>query len=173
MTTTLSSVTIPRFLNILGNLSHLLDKAELDAKSRNYDSKVLVDYRLAPDMLPLKTQILIACDAAKFCIARISGAEAPKFADSESTMEELNSRIKKTVEWIRSVPANALDGLEDKEVTFPVGKEATKTMRAIDYVNMWAIPNVYFHVTTTYNILRHNGVQIGKRDYLVGAANLA
>ena len=123
-------------------------------------------------MLPLKNQILIACDAAKLCVARVSGLEAPKFADSEVTLEDLHERIQKTLNWIRSAPAHALDGLEDKEITFPVGKEATKTMRAQDYVSFWALPNVYFHVTTAYNILRHNGVQIGKRDYLVGSADL-
>jgi hypothetical protein len=133
---------------------------------------VLVDFRLAPDMLPLKNQILIACDAAKLCVARISGLEAPKFPDSESSLEDLQSRIQKTLDWIKSVPTNALDGLEEKQITFPVGKEATKTMKALDYVSFWALPNVYFHVTTAYNILRHNGVQIGKRDYLVGSRDL-
>ena len=172
MSTTLSSTSIPAFLNILGNLSHLIEKAQLDAKTRGYDSKVLVDFRFAPDMLPLKNQILIACDAAKLCVARVSGLEAPKFADSEVTLEDLHERIQKTLNWIRSAPAHALDGLEDKEISFPVGKEATKTMRAQDYVSFWALPNVYFHVTTAYNILRHNGVQIGKRDYLVGSADL-
>ena len=169
---TLSNSSIPALLNILDNLSHLLEKAQLDSKARGYDSKILVDFRLAPDMLPLKTQVLIACDAAKFCVARLSGLEAPKFADSESSISELMDRINKTTQWIRSVPANAMDGMESKEITFPVGKEATKTMRGLDYVFLWAVPNVYFHVTTAYNILRHNGVQIGKLDYLVGSGNL-
>ena len=172
MAITLTNSTIPAILNILDNLSHLLEKAQVDSKTRGYDSKVLVDFRMAPDMLPLKTQVLIACDAAKFCVARVSGLEAPKFADSESLMEELQERIKKTTDWLRTVPANALDGMEDVQVTFPVGKDATKTMRGQDYVFFWAVPNVYFHVTTVYNILRHNGVQIGKRDYLVGSGNL-
>ena len=172
MTTTLSSTSIPVFINILTNLSHLIDKAQSDSKTRGFDSKVLVDFRLAPDMLPLKNQVLIACDAAKLCVSRMSGLEAPKFPDTEATLEELSQRIHKTLDWIRSVPSNALDGLEEKLVTFPVGKEATKTMRGHDYVNFWALPNVYFHVTTAYNILRHNGVQIGKRDYLVGAGEL-
>ena len=172
MTTTLSNVSIPAFQNVLGNLAHLIEKAQLDSKTRGFDSKVLVDFRLAPDMLPLKNQILIACDAAKLCVARISGLEAPKFPDSESSLEDLQSRIQKTLDWIKSVPTNALDGLEEKQITFPVGKEATKTMKALDYVSFWALPNVYFHVTTAYNILRHNGVQIGKRDYLVGSRDL-
>ena len=172
MTTTLTNVTIPQFVNILGNLHHLIAKGISDAKARNYESKVLFDFRLAPDMLPLKVQVLIACDAAKFCVSRISGLEAPKFDDKEASLEELAERIQKTVDWIKTVPSNALDGLEEKDITFPVGKDATKTMKALDYLNTWALPNVYFHVTTTYNILRHNGVQLGKRDYLLGAANV-
>jgi len=148
-----------------------MDKAIADAKARGYEGKVLFDFRLAPDMLPLKTQILIACDAAKLCVSRISGLEAPKFDDTEQTLEELQSRIQNTINWLKSVPSNALDGLEEKEITFPVGKQATKTMKALDYLNYWAIPNVYFHVTTAYNILRHNGVKIGKADYLLGSAN--
>ena len=115
---------------------------------------------------------MIACDAAKFCVSRISGLEAPKFDDKEASLEELAERIQKTVDWIKTVPSNALDGLEEKEITFPIGKDATKTMKALDYLITWVIPNVYFHVTTTYNILRHNGVPLGKRDYLLGAANV-
>ena len=173
MTSSLSKSCIPSFLNVLANLNHLMDKAVADAKARNFEGKVLFDFRLAPDMLPLKNQILIACDVAKFCISRISGLEAPKFDDTEQTLEELQTRIQNTINWIKSVPTNALDGLEEKEITFPVGKQATKTMKALDYLNSWAIPNVYFHVTTAYNILRHNGVKLGKGDYLLGTANQA
>lgn len=173
MTSSLSKSCIPSFLNVLANLNHLMDKAVADAKARNFEGTVLFDFRLAPDMLPLKNQILIACDVAKFCISRISGLEAPKFDDTEQTLEELQTRIQNTINWIKSVPTNALDGLEEKEITFPVGKQATKTMKALDYLNSWAIPNVYFHVTTAYNILRHNGVKLGKGDYLLGPANQA
>lgn len=170
MSSTLTNVTVPGFRNVLSNLAHLLKRGLDDSVNRGYDQKVLVDFRLAPDMLALKNQVFIACDAAKLCVARIFGLEAPKFVDDEVTLEELIARVQKTLDWIASVPSDALDNLENKEITFPVGKDATRTMKSLDYAVLWSIPNVYFHVTTAYNILRHNGVNVGKRDYLVGAS---
>ena len=170
MSITLHSASVPVFVQFLGNLRHLLAKAQADVAARGYDEQALVQYRLAPDMLPFKTQICIACDAAKLCAARISGLEAPKYENTENTLAELIARIDNTVAWLKTVPASALDGQEDKEVTFPVGKTATRTMTAQAYLTTWALPNMYFHITTAYNILRHNGVVIGKSDYLVGPA---
>ena len=167
---TLSSASLPVFIQFLGNLRHLLGKAQADVAARGYDEQALVQYRLAPDMLPFKTQICIACDAAKLCVARISGLDAPKYENTENTLAELVQRIDNTVAWLKTVPASALDGLEDKEVTFPVGKTGTRTLTGQAYVMTWALPNVFFHVTTAYTILRHNGVVIGKSDYLVGPA---
>lgn len=167
---TLSSASLPVFIQFLGNLRHLLAKAQADVAARGYDEQALVQYRLAPDMLPFKTQICIACDAAKLCVARISGLDAPKYENTENTLAELVQRIDNTVAWLKTVPASALDGLEDKEVTFPVGKTGTRTMTGQAYVMTWALPNVFFHVTAAYTILRHNGVVIGKSDYLVGPA---
>ncbi len=167
---TLSSASLPVFIQFLGNLRHLLGKAQADVAARGYDEQALVQYRLAPDMLPFKTQICIACDAAKLCVARISGLDAPKYENTENTLAELVQRIDNTVAWLKTVPASALDGLEDKEVTFPVGKTGTRTMTGQAYVMTWALPNVFFHVTAAYTILRHNGVVIGKSDYLVGPA---
>jgi uncharacterized protein len=129
---------------------------------------VLVNARLAPDMLPLARQVLIACDAAKNGVARISGVEAPKFEDNEASFPELKARIQKTLDYLASVPAAKLDGTEDKDVTFPVGRENTKTMKAQAYLLTWVLPNFFFHVTTAYAILRHNGVDLGKADYLAG-----
>jgi hypothetical protein len=120
-------------------------------------------------MLPFRSQIFIACDAAKLCVARITGLDAPKYDNTENSMSELILRIDNTVAWLKTVPAAALDGLETKEVTFPVGKTGTRTMSAEDYVKTWALPNMFFHITTAYNILRHNGVAIGKSDFLAGA----
>jgi hypothetical protein len=120
-------------------------------------------------MLPLTRQVLIACDAAKNGIARISGEPAPKFDDNESTIAELKERIAKTVAYIESVPADKLDGTEAREITFPVGREATRTLGAEAYLKHWMLPNLFFHVTTAYAILRHNGVELGKGDYLLGA----
>jgi hypothetical protein len=130
---------------------------------------VLTTARLAPDMLPLARQILIACDAPKLGIARISGIEAPKFEDNEVTFADLKARIQKTLDYLESVPAKAIDGTEDKEITFPVGREKTLTMKAQAYLTTWVLPNFFFHVTTAYAILRHNGVDLGKSDYLAGS----
>lgn len=170
MPITLHSASVPVFTQFLGNLKHLLTKAKADVAARGYDEQALVQYRLAPDMLPFKTQICIACDAAKLCAARIGGLDAPKYENTENTLDELIARIDKTVAWLQTVPASAIDGLDDKEVTFPVGKTATRTLRAEDYLKTWALPNMYFHITTAYAILRHNGVAVGKGDYLTGAA---
>jgi hypothetical protein len=166
----LSSVSLPVFVQFLCNLRHLLVKAQADVAARGYDEQALVQYRLAPDMLPFKTQICIACDAAKLCVARIGGLDAPKYDNTENTLAELVQRVDNTVAWLKTVPATALDGLEDKEVTFPVGKTGTRTLTGQAYVMTWALPNVFFHITAAYTILRHNGVVIGKSDYLVGPA---
>lgn len=168
MTATLASYSLPVFTKFLGNLRHFLTTAQADVARRGYDEQALVQYRLAPDMLPLKTQICIACDAAKLCVARISGLEAPKYENTENTLDELIARIDKTVAWLATVPAASLDGQENKEVTFPVGRDKTKTLTGEDYLKTWALPNMFFHITAAYAILRHNGVVLGKSDYLVG-----
>lgn len=168
MSISMSSASLPIFKTALTNLSHLLAKAQAHAQTKKFDALVLTQYRLAPDMLPFTRQVLIACDAAKLCVARLSGLEAPKFDDTETTLDELMGRIQKTLDWLGTVPATALDGTEQKSITFPVGKDNTRTMTGEDYLKHWAIPNVYFHVTTAYAILRHNGVEIGKGDYLLG-----
>jgi hypothetical protein len=168
MSISMSSASLPIFHTMLSNLSHLLVKAQAHAEAKKFDPSVLTQYRLAPDMLPFTRQVLIACDAAKLCVARLSGLDAPKFDDTEVTLVELMGRIQKTLDWLNSVPASALDGTELKSVTFPVGKEKTRTMTGEDYLKHWALPNVFFHVTTAYAILRHNGVELGKADYLLG-----
>jgi len=170
MTISLSSASLPVFAKFLGNLRHLLTKAQADVLARGYDEQALVQYRLSPDMLPFR-QISIACDAAKLCAARISGLEAPVFENTEETLEALVGRIDKTLAWLQTVPPAALDGLEDKQVTFPSGKNATRTMSGQDYLKNWALPNMFFHITTTYAILRHNGVAIGKNEFLMGAGS--
>jgi hypothetical protein len=169
MAISMSSASLPVFRTMLGNLSHLLEKGQAYAQTRKFDPQVLVTYRLAPDMLPFSRQIQIACDAAKNGVARISGVEAPKFEDNEATFDELRARIAKTLAWLDTVPAAKLDGTEDKEITFPVGRESTRTMKAEAYLKHWVLPNLFFHVTTAYAILRHNGVDLGKADYLAGA----
>jgi hypothetical protein len=167
MALSMYSATVPVFQHMLGNLSHLLDKGEASAVARKFDPANLVTFRLAPDMLPLKAQVLIACDAAKNGVARVSGVEAPKFDDNEATFAELRERIQKTLAYLKTVPADTLDGTEAKEITFPVGPN-TRTMNGQAYLTTWVLPNFFFHVTTAYAILRHNGVDVGKADYLAG-----
>lgn len=169
MPISMSSASLPVFRAMLRNLSHLLDKGLAHAQARKFDPQALCGSRLAPDMLPFTRQIQIACDQAKNGVARISGVEAPRFEDNEATFDELKARIAKTVEWLGTVPAEKLDGTEEKDITFPVGREATRTMKGEAYLKHWVMPNFYFHVTTAYAILRHNGVELGKADYLAGA----
>ncbi len=163
------SASVPVFTAMLGNLSHFLDKAQAFVDQKPCDPAALTQFRLAPDMLPFTRQIQIACDAAKNAVARLSGVAAPRYEDTEQTLPELKARIQKTLDYLASVPANTIDGTEAKEITFPVGREATRTMLGEAYLKHYALPNMFFHVTTAYAILRHNGVALGKTDYLMGA----
>jgi uncharacterized protein len=165
----LSSASLPVFTQFLENLRHILIKAQAHVQSSGFDEQALVQYRLYPDMLPFKTQICIACDAPKLCVARISGKEAPKYENTENTLSELIQRVNSTLNWIQGISASDLDGKDHTDITFPVGKTATKTLSAEDYLKTWALPNMFFHITTAYVILRHNGVPLGKADYLMGA----
>jgi hypothetical protein len=170
MSISLHSATVPMFQHFLRNLGHVLDKGEAYAAEKKFDPTALTTYRLAPDMLPFTRQVLIACDAVKNGVARVSGVEAPKFEDNEATFAELKVRIEKTLDYLATVPASAMDGKEDMDITFPVGREKTLTMKAQAYLTTWVTPNFFFHVTTSYAILRHNGAPLGKADYLAGAA---
>lgn len=170
MPITLYSASVPVFVQFLGNLRHMLMKAQADVGARGYDEQALVQFRLAPDMLPFKTQICIACDAAKLCVARVGGLDAPKYDNTEDTLAELITRIDNTVAWLQTVPASAINQQESKEITFPIGKMGTRTLTGEAYVKTWALPNVFFHITTAYAILRHNGVSLGKADYLNGTS---
>ncbi len=170
MSISMSSASSPLFKAMLGNLDHFLVKAAAYAEAKKFDPANLLAARLAPDMLPLTRQVLIACDASKFGISRLAGIEAPKFDDTETTIEQLRERIAKTIAFIDSVPANKLDGTEDNDITFPIGRDgSTRTMKGEAYLKHWVIPNFFFHVTTAYALLRHNGVELGKTEYLLGA----
>jgi uncharacterized protein len=170
MSISMSSASVPICVAMLGNLGHFLDKAQAFVDTRKCEPTALTQYRLAPDMLPFARQVLIACDAAKNGIARLSGEAAPKFDDTETTIAELKERIAKTISYLQSVPAEKINGTEEREITFPVGRDATRTLSGEAYLKHWMLPNLFFHVTTAYAILRHNGVDIGKADYLLGAA---
>jgi uncharacterized protein len=169
MSISMSSASLPLFKKMLGNLSHFLDKAQAHADAKKFDSTNFVGLRLAPDMLPFGRQVQIACDAAKNGMARLSGVDAPRFEDKEATIAELKERVSKTLDFINSLSADSINGTEEKEVTFPVGKDATRTMKGEHYLKHWVLPNFFFHVTTAYALLRHGGVELGKGDYLMGA----
>lgn len=165
MTVSLYTASVPVFTRGFAQLVAWLDKAEAHATARKFDPVVLMQARLAPDMLPLSSQVQIACDTAKFAVARIAGAEAPKFSDDEKTLAELRDRIGRTREWIGTVDAARLEGADAREVTVP-RRAGPMTMTAEGYLLRFALPNYWFHVTTTYALLRHNGVELGKQDFL-------
>ncbi|HYX63509.1 MAG TPA: DUF1993 domain-containing protein [Burkholderiales bacterium] len=165
MTISMYQASAPRFVNTLGNLAAILDKAQAHCDARKIDPLVLTGYRLFPDMFPLSRQVQIACDTAKGAVARLAGAEIPKHEDSERTFAELKARIAKTIDFVQSVKRERVDGAEDKEIVLQM-RSGERRFTGLQYLLGHALPNFYFHVTTAYNILRHNGVELGKADYL-------
>lgn len=165
MNISMYQASAPRFANILTNLSAILDKAQAHTEARKIDPAVLMSCRLFPDMFPLTRQVQIASDTAKGAVARLAGAEIPKYEDTEQTFVELKARIAKTIEFVRSFKPAQLDGSEDREIVLKLGGREVK-FTGIQYLLGHATPNFYFHVTTAYDILRHNGVELGKRDYI-------
>jgi hypothetical protein len=153
------------FTHNLKNLSKLLKKASTDCKVRGYDPAVLLNTRLAPDMFPLIKQVQVATDNAKGCCARLTGVANPLFEDDETTFPELQERIKRVLVFIRSLKAAQFEGSDTRQVEMktPIGN---LTFNGADYLNGWALPNFYFHYGAAYNLLRHNGVQLGKLDFL-------
>ena len=166
MAISMYAASVPIFVRMLGSLSHCLDKAAASAEARKFDPKVLVESRLAPDMLPLRSQVQIACDGAKFGVARLAGVEAPKFADDETSFDDLKARIAKTIEFVQGVPAASVDGTEGKAISVPRRNSEPMQFTGENYLRFMALPNFFFHVTTAYALLRHNGVDLGKGDYL-------
>ena len=155
----------PRFANTLKNLSAILDKAKAHAEAKKVDEQVLTSARLFPDMFALARQVQIACDSAKGAVARLAGVEIPKHEDTEKTFDDLKARIAKTVAFIEGVKAAQVDGSEDREIVLKLrGKDVP--FKGLQYLLGFAWPNFYFHATTAYNILRHNGVEVGKQDFI-------
>ena len=165
MTISMYQASVPRFANILGNLSGILDKAQAHVDAKKIDATVLTGYRLFPDMLPMSTQVQIACDTAKGVVARLAGVEIPAYEDNEKTLADLKARVARTIAFIQTMTPAQIDGTEDKEIITKRGDKETR-YTGMQFLLGHAVPNFYFHVTTTYNILRHNGVEIGKRDFL-------
>ena len=155
-------VSAPRFANTLKNLSVILDKAQAHVEAKKLDAAAFTTYRLFPDMFPLTRQIQAACDSAKGAVARLAGVEVPKHEDTEQTFADLKARIAKTIDFLDSVKAAQVDGSEEKEVVLKMRSGEVK-FKGMQYLLGHAQPNFYFHVTTAYNILRHNGVELGKR----------
>lgn len=162
------AVTADLLANTLTNLSHVLEKGHAHAVARKIDPAVLLGARLAPDMFPLTRQVQIACDMGKFGVARLAGVEAPKFEDTEQTFEDLRARIARTVDFIKGVPAGGFEGAEDRLIKVPL-RDRTLEFKGLDYLVRWVVPNALFHATTAYAILRHNGVELGKNDFLTGS----
>ena len=165
MTISIYDVSVPVFIERLGALSHLLAKAEANAAERKIDPQVFVSARLAPDMLPLTRQIQIACDHAKGAAARLAGRDVPKYEDNETSFADLQARIEKTVDFLKSVEAQELDGAEDRTISLAM-RTRELSFPGKTYLLSFALPNFYFHITTAYAILRHNGVPIGKMDFM-------
>jgi hypothetical protein len=165
MTISLYDASVPVFRQMLGSLSTILEKAEAHASARGFDAANLLQARLYPDMLPLTRQVQIACDNAKNGLARIAGVEAPKHEDNEKTIAELRARIAAAMAFIEGVPRERIDGREQADVSIPL-RDQTLHMKGQPYLLHWVLPNVFFHVTTAYALLRHNGLEIGKRDFL-------
>jgi uncharacterized protein len=159
------AASVPTFLHMLKNLTAILEKAEAFAKKRDIEPEVLVNWRLAPDMLPLANQIQIAADFAKGTTARLAGAQVPSYPDAETTLAELKARIAKTVKFVEGFKPKDIDGSETRDITLTVGGQEMR-FKGEPYLVHFALPNFYFHVTTAYDILRRCGVDIGKRDFI-------
>jgi len=167
MSLSMYQASIPVLIRMLGNLSAILDKAAAHAEAKKLDPAVLIKDRLAPDMLPFSFQVQTATDVAKGCAARLAGIEAPSFADTESTFPELKERIAKTIAFLQSVSAAQIDGSEERNITLKL-RAGEFQFQGQGYLLHFALPNFYFHLTTAYAILRHNGVELGKADFLGG-----
>jgi uncharacterized protein len=161
----LSKAALPSFEIVLNALSGVLDKADAFAAAKKIDPAVLLGTRLAPDMFSLTRQVQVACDQAKNATARLAGVEPPKFADDETTIAQLKARIAKTLAFLKSLDAKAIDAAAEREIVFPLGPKQGH-MKGDDYLTHFVLPNFYFHATAAYAILRHCGVDIGKRDFI-------
>ena len=166
MSFSMSKASVPALETGLNALSGLLDKAQAFATARKIDPSVLLNSRLAPDMFALTRQVQIAGDLAKNGMSRLAGVEPPRFEDNETTIDQLKARIAKTVAHLKSLDSAKIDAAADREITFPLGPTNKGQMKGDDYLNHFILPNVYFHLTAAYAILRHLGVEIGKTDFL-------
>jgi len=165
MAISMYSASVPVLIRSLFNLAGILEKAESHATARKLKPEALIEFRLFPDMLPLKNQVYIATDNAKGCGARLAGMTPPVFEDTEKTFPELVARVHKTIDFLKTLKPDQIDGSEENTILLKF-RTSERTFKGQDYLLGYALPNFFFHVTTTYDILRHNGVELGKSDYL-------
>ncbi len=165
MSISMHSASVPVFVRNLNNLLTWLDKAEAHAAEKKFEPAVYLGLRLAPDMLPFKAQIQIASDTAKGCVARLAGQEIPKWEDNEASFDDLRARIRKTVDYVQSVPAADIDAGDTRDIVLTL-RSGDKHFEGQLFLEHWALPNFYFHITTAYALLRQAGVGLGKSDYL-------
>lgn len=165
MTLSMYQASAPVLTRALTNLIAVLEKGAAFAEARKIDPSVLLNYRLAADMFPLTRQVQIASDMAKGCVARLAGQEPPKYEDNEASFPELITRLRKTIDFIASFSAAQIDGSEDKTITLQ-RRDGEVSFQGQPYLLFYVLPNVYFHCTTAYDILRHVGVEIGKADFI-------
>ena len=157
--------SIPTLIHTLSNLVSILQKGAAHAENKKFDPTVLINSRLYPDMLPFSRQIQIATDNAKGCAARLAGLEPPKYEDTEASFPELIARVQKTIDYLNTFKPEQIDGSEEKTISLPM-RNNVMTFLGMPYLLNFVLPNVYFHVTTAYDILRHNGVELGKQDFI-------
>lgn len=163
--TTMYEVSVPVFLRMLGNLAAILDKAAAHAEAKKIEPSVLLAARLYPDMFPLTRQVQIACDFAKGTVARLAGQEPPKWDDDEASFADLKARVARTIEFVQGFKAAQVAGAEERDIQMKI-RDQTLNFKGLPYLLNLALPNFYFHTTTAYDILRHNGVELGKRDFI-------
>jgi hypothetical protein len=165
MTISMYQASVPAFIRALNNLAAILEKGAAHAQTRKIEEAVLLSSRLYPDMFPLARQVQIATDTARSGAARLAGVEFPAYEDKEATFQELVLRVRNTVAFLETLKPAQIDGGEDKTISWQ-SRSSTKSMQGLPYLMNHLLPNIHFHVTTTYGILRHNGVEIGKKDFL-------
>ena len=165
MKTSMYTTSVPRFIRALNNLAAILEKGAAHAEARKIDPAVLLDARLYPDMFSLTRQVQVATDVANSGAARLAGLEVPAYENKEASFAELTARVRKTIAYLETLKPEQIDGTEEKTVSWQT-RSSTKSMQGLPYLQDHLLPNIYFHVTTTYDILRHNGVELGKIDYL-------
>ena len=166
MTISIHSISVETFVPMLTTLSNLLDKGAEHARAKGTDVNALATARLAPDMFPLSTQVLFSCHQAKECVACLTGQESPVLENKEMSFAEMKSLIEKTIAHLKSLKSSAFDGAEDRQIIVPLQGTMELHVNGLQLLSEWTLPNFYFHLVTAYDILRHEGVELGKRDYM-------